>query len=375
MLITERQSALLQKEDLVQFKGIDYVEFYVGNARQAAHFYRTAFGFTPIAYAGLETGVRDRCSFLLEQGDIRLVVTSSLTPDSAIASQVELHGDGVYDIALQVDDVQTVFQAAVARGARAILEPTFIGSQNKYIAKATVASYEGDMVHSFIERRNYSSFSPQYQRLPAPLIPATTGLMEIDHMVFNVELGKMDLWSNFYQTVMGLSQAQQFTSDDISTKYSALASQVLQNNTGRIKFPINEPAEGYRKSQIQEYLDFYNGPGVQHMALRTDNIINTVQQLKSNGVEFLQTPDTYYENLLRRVGSLDEEIEVLRDLKILVDHDDQGYLLQIFTKPLVARPTFFIEIIQRKGAQGFGSGNFKALFEAIELEQAVRGNL
>ena len=375
MLITERQSALLQKEDLVQFKGIDYVEFYVGNARQAAHFYRTAFGFTPIAYAGLETGVRDRCSFLLEQGDIRLVVTSSLTPDSAIASHVELHGDGVYDIALQVDDVQTVFQAAVARGARPILEPTFIGSQNKYIAKATVASYEGDMVHSFIERRNYPSFSPQYQRLPAPLIPATTGLMEIDHMVFNVELGKMDLWSNFYQTVMGLSQAQQFTSDDISTKYSALASQVLQNNTGRIKFPINEPAEGYRKSQIQEYLDFYNGPGVQHMALRTDNIINTVQQLKSNGVEFLQTPDTYYENLLRRVGSLDEEIEVLRDLKILVDHDDQGYLLQIFTKPLVARPTFFIEIIQRKGAQGFGSGNFKALFEAIELEQAVRGNL
>ncbi len=375
MLIKERPSALLQKEDLVQFKGIDYVEFYVGNARQAAHFYRTAFGFTPIAYAGLETGVRDRCSFLLEQGDIRLVVTSSLTPDSAIASHVELHGDGVYDIALQVDDVQTVFQAAVARGARAILEPTFIGSQNKYIAKATVASYEGDMVHSFIERRNYSSFSPQYQRLPAPLIPATTGLMEIDHMVFNVELGKMDLWSNFYQTVMGLSQAQQFTSDDISTKYSALASQVLQNNTGRIKFPINEPAEGYRKSQIQEYLDFYNGPGVQHMALRTDNIINTVQQLKSNGVEFLQTPDTYYENLLRRVGSLDEEIEVLRDLKILVDHDDQGYLLQIFTKPLVARPTFFIEIIQRKGSQGFGSGNFKALFEAIELEQAVRGNL
>lgn len=375
MLIKERQSALLQKEDLVQFKGIDYVEFYVGNARQAAHFYRTAFGFTPIAYAGLETGVRDRCSFLLEQGDIRLVVTSSLTPDSAIASHVELHGDGVYDIALQVDNVQTVFQAAVARGARPILEPTFIGSQNKYIAKATVASYEGDMVHSFIERRNYSSFSPQYQRLPAPLIPATTGLMEIDHMVFNVELGKMDLWSNFYQTVMGLSQAQQFTSDDISTKYSALASQVLQNNTGRIKFPINEPAEGYRKSQIQEYLDFYNGPGVQHMALRTDNIINTVQQLKSNGVEFLQTPDTYYENLLRRVGSLDEEIEVLRDLKILVDHDDQGYLLQIFTKPLVARPTFFIEIIQRKGSQGFGSGNFKALFEAIELEQAVRGNL
>ena len=375
MLVTERQLALLQKEDLVQFKGIDYVEFYVGNARQAAHFYRTAFGFTPIAYAGLETGVRDRCSFLLEQGDIRLVVTSSLTPDSAIASHVELHGDGVYDIALQVDDVQTVFKAAVARGARPILEPTFIGSQNEYIAKATVASYEGDIVHSFIERRNYPSFLPQYQCLPALLTPAATGLMDIDHMVFNVELGKMDLWSNFYQTVMGFGQAQQFTSDDISTKYSALMSKVLQNNTGRIKFPINEPAEGYRKSQIQEYLDFYNGPGVQHMALRTDNIIKTVQQLKSNGVEFLQTPDTYYENLLQRVGSLDEKVEVLQNLKILVDRDDEGYLLQIFTKPLVDRPTFFIEIIQRKGAQGFGSGNFKALFEAIELEQAERGNL
>lgn len=375
MLSTERQSTLLQKENLVQFKGIDYVEFYVGNARQAAHFYRTAFGFTPVAYAGLETGVRDRCSFLLEQGDIRLVVTSSLTPNSAIARHVELHGDGVYDVALQVDDIQTVFQAAVTRGARPILEPTIVGTQNKYIARATVASYEGDIVHSFIERRNYSSFAPQYQPLPALPTSASTGLMEIDHVVFNVELGKMDLWSNFYQKVMGFGQAQQFTNDDISTKYSALMSKVLQNNTGRIKFPINEPAEGFRKSQIQEYLDFYNGPGVQHMALKTNNIIQTIQQLKNNGVEFLQAPNTYYENLLQRVGPFDEKIEVLRNLKILIDRDEEGYLLQIFTKPLVGRPTFFIEIIQRKGSQGFGSGNFKALFEAIELEQEKRGNL
>ncbi len=375
MLVTQRQSDQRQKQDLVQFKGIDYVEFYVGNARQAAHFYRTAFGFTPIAYAGLETGVRDRCSFLLQQENIRLVVTSSLIPNSAITNHVEWHGDGVYDIALQVDDAQNAFETAVARGAKPILEPTFIGSHNEYIVKATVASYEGDLVHSFIERHNYPNFLPNYQFLPTLSTSQTTGLKEIDHLVFNVELGRMNLWSNFYQTVMGFSQAQQFTNDDISTKYSALMSKVLQNNTGRIKFPINEPAEGYRKSQIQEYLDFYHGPGVQHMALRTDNIIKTVKQLKNNGVEFLQTPDTYYEKLLQRVGFLDEDVKVLQNLKILVDRDDQGYLLQIFTKPLVGRPTFFIEIIQRKGAQGFGSGNFKALFEAIELEQAQRGNL
>ena len=375
MLFTESQSALLKKEDLVQFKEIDYVEFYVGNARQAAHFYRTAFGFTPIAYLGLETGIRDRCSYLLEQGNIRLVVTSSLTPDNEIASHVELHGDGVYDIALQVDDVQTAFKAAIARGAKPILKPTLSESQNGYIAKATVASCEEDLVHSLIERCNYPGFLPQYHHLPSLMTPRAIGLREIDHMVFNVELGKMDLWSNFYQKVMGFSQAQKFTSDEISTKYSALTSKVLQNNTGRIKFPINEPAEGYHKSQIQEYLDFYKGPGVQHMALRTENIIKTVQQLKSNGVEFLTTPDTYYENLHQRIDSLDEKVEVLRKLNILVDRDDEGYLLQIFTKPLVARPTFFIEIIQRKGAQGFGSGNFKALFEAIELEQMQRGNL
>lgn len=374
MTATRHQPAQLQEENLVQFQGIDYVEFYVGNARQAAHFYRTAFGFTPIAYAGLETGVRDRCSFLLKQGDIHLAVTATLTPDSLIARQVRLHGDGVHDIALRVDDAQAAFKAAVQQGARPVLEPTVLESQEGYFAKATIAGYEGDIVHSFIERHD-DAVAPQYQRLPHPLSATSPGLVEIDHIVFNVELGKMEQWANFYQVVLGFRQAQQFTSNDISTKYSALMSKVLRNNTGRIKFPINEPAEGYRKSQIQEYLDFYHGPGVQHMALRTDNIIETVQQLRKNGVAFLHTPDAYYDNLFQRVGVLDEDINILRDLKILVDRDDEGYLLQIFTKPLVNRPTFFIEIIQRKGAQGFGSGNFKALFEAIELEQAARGNL
>ncbi len=373
MLVTKHQPVQVL-EDLVQLRGIDYVEFYVGNARQAAHFYRTAFGFTPIAYAGLETGVRDRCSFVLQQGDICFVVTSHLTPENPIARQVRLHGDGVHDIALRVDNVEAAFAVAVEKGARPLLEPTALESQEGYITKATIASYEGDIVHSFIERSD-SAMASQYQRLPDPQTPTSTGLIEIDHIVLNVELGKMDEWSNFYQTVLGFQNAQQFTNDDISTKYSSLMSKVLQNNTGRIKFPINEPAQGYRKSQIQEFLDFYHGPGVQHIALKTDNILETVQQLRCNGVGFLGIPDTYYDNLLQRVGPLDEDINVLRDLKILVDQDDEGYLLQIFTKPLVNRPTFFLEIIQRKGAQGFGNGNFKALFEAIELEQAARGNL
>ncbi len=368
------QLVRVPEKDLVQLRGIDYVEFYVGNARQAAHFYRTAFGFTPVAYVGLETGVRDHCSILLQQGDIHFVVTSHLTPESPIARQVRLHGDGVHDIALRVDDVRSTFAAAVEQGAKPVLEPTVLESQDGDTIKATIASYEGDIVHSFIERSD-GAMASQYQGLPDPLPLTSTGLIEIDHIVLNVELGKMDQWANFYQTVLGFRQAQQFTSDDISTKYSSLMSKVLQNNTGRIKFPINEPAEGYRKSQIQEFLDFYQGPGVQHIALSSDDIIETVRQLRRNGVQFLDIPDTYYDNLLQRVGPLDEDINSLRDLKILVDQDDEGYLLQIFTKPLVNRPTFFIEIIQRKGAQGFGNGNFKALFEAIELGQAARGNL
>ncbi|MCC5609907.1 4-hydroxyphenylpyruvate dioxygenase [Nostoc sp. CHAB 5834] len=375
MTFTQPKLVQLQEKDSLQLQGIDYVEFYVGNARQAAHFYRTAFGFTPIAYAGLETGVRDRCSFVLEQSNIRFVVTSAVTPDSPIAKQVKLHGDGVHDIALLVDDASAAFKAAVARGARPVLEPTMIEGQKGYIVKATIASYSPDITHSFIERNNYTDFSPQYLPIPNPLPATPTGLTDIDHIVINVELGKMDVWADFYRSVMGFRQSQQFTSDDISTKYSALMSMVLQNSTGRIKFPINEPASGYRKSQIQEYLDFYHGPGVQHIALKTNDIIKTVQQLRDNGVEFLHTPDTYYDNLRRCIGQIDEDLSVLRDLRILIDRDSEGYLLQIFTKPLTDRPTIFFEIIQRKGAQGFGHGNFKALFEAIEREQAARGNL
>lgn len=375
MTFTAPKLVQLQENDSLQLKAIDYVEFYVGNARQAAHFYRTAFGFTPIAYAGLETGVRDRCSFVLEQSNIRFVFTSAVTPDSSIAQQVKLHGDGVHDIALGVDDASAAFKAAVARGARPVLEPTMIEGEKGHIVKATIASYSGDITHSFIQRNNYTGFSPQYQTIPNPLPATPTGLIDIDHIVINVELGKMDAWGDFYRRIMGFHQLQQFTSDDISTKYSALMSKVLQNSTGRIKFPINEPAQGYRKSQIQEYLDFYRGPGVQHIALKTNDIIKTVQHLRDNGVEFLHTPNTYYDNLHRRIGQIDEDMNILRALNILIDRDDEGYLLQIFTKPLTDRPTVFFEIIQRKGAQGFGNGNFKALFEAIEREQAARGNL
>jgi 4-hydroxyphenylpyruvate dioxygenase len=375
MTFTERKLVQLQEEDLVQPKGIDYVEFYVGNAQQAAHYYCAAFGFTPIAYAGLETGVRDRCSFVLEQSSIRFVFTSALTPDSPIAEHVKLHGDGVHDIALLVDDARASFKAAVARGAKPVLEPIIVEGQKGHIVKATIAGYSGDITHSFVERNNYAGFAPQYHYIQNPFPNTPTGLTDIDHIVLNVESGKMDMWADFYHTVLNFHQLQQFTNDDISTKYSALMSKVLQNNTGRIKFPINEPAQGDRKSQIQEYLDFNRGPGVQHLALRTNDIIRTVRQLRSNGVEFIHTPDTYYDNLHQRIGQIDEDINVLRELKILIDRDEKGYLLQIFTKPLTDRPTFFVEIIQRQGAQSFGNGNFKALFEAIELEQTARGNL
>lgn len=375
MAVAEREATRTQEGSFLQLKGIDYVEFYVGNARQAAHFYRTAFGFTPVAYAGLETGVRDRCSFVLEQRHIRLVLTSALTPDSPIAEHVKLHGDGVKDIALLVDDARQAFAATVERGAQPIMEPTVIEGQKGHIVKATIAAY-GDTVHSFIERGAYQgTFAPQYHRIQNPPPVQPVGLAAIDHIVGNVELGKMDTWVDFYNQVMGFRQLQQFTDEDISTEYSALMSKVVQNGTGRIKFPINEPAEGKRKSQIDEYLDFYRGPGAQHLALITDDIIATVRQLKANGVEFLRTPNSYYDVLSERVGPIDEDLATLHELNILVDRDDEGYLLQIFTKPLQDRPTVFFEVIQRKGARGFGAGNFKALFEAIEREQALRGNL
>lgn len=375
MTMPELETTPNQATDPLSLRGIDYVEMYVGNARQAAHFYRTAYGFTPVAYAGLETGVRDRISFVMQQRTIRLVLTGALSPDSPIAEHVKLHGDGVKDIALEVDNVESAFAAAVARGATPLLEPTVIESKWGRVHKATIHAY-GDTVHTFIQRDDYTgTFLPGYHKVVDPPKAEPTGIAAIDHMVGNVELGKMDEWVNFYARVMGFSQLQQFTDDDISTEYSALMSKVVQNGSGRIKFPINEPAEGRKKSQIDEYLDFYRGPGVQHIALITPDIIGTVRQLRDNGIQFLKTPDTYYMALAERIGAIDEDYDTLRELGILVDRDDEGYLLQIFTKPTGDRPTVFFEIIQRKGSQGFGAGNFKALFQAIEREQELRGNL
>lgn len=375
MTMTERDVARAQEGDFLQLKGIDYVEFYVGNARQAAHFYRTAFGFKPVAYAGLETGIRDRTSHVVEQRNIRLVLTGALDPDTDIAEHVRLHGDGVKDIAFTVDDAAQAFAETVKRGARPVLEPTEIEGQKGKVIKASIAAY-GNTIHSFIQRDQYhGTFLPKFHAIKNPAPHTPTGLAAIDHIVGNVELGKMDEWVDFYNQVLGFRQLQQFTDEDISTEYSALMSKVVQNGSGRIKFPINEPAEGKRKSQIDEYLQYYRGPGAQHLALITDDIIRTVRALKANGVEFLRTPNSYYDMLDERVGKIDEDIATIRDLNILVDRDDEGYLLQIFTRPLQDRPTVFFEIIQRKGARGFGAGNFKALFEAIEREQALRGNL
>jgi 4-hydroxyphenylpyruvate dioxygenase len=373
--MTEREVSRSQEGDFLQLKGIDYVEFYVGNARQAAHYYRTAFGFKPIAYAGLETGIRDRTSFVLEQRNIRFVLTGALDPDNEIAAHVRLHGDGVKDIAFLVDDAAQAFEETVNRGARPVMEPTVIEGQKGSVIKATIAAY-GDTVHSFIQRDAYhGTFFPKFHAVKNAPSSTPVGLAAVDHIVGNVELGRMDEWVDFYNQVLGFRQLQAFSDDDISTEYSALMSKVVQNGTGRIKFPINEPAEGKRKSQIDEYLQYYRGPGAQHLALITDDIIATVQKLRGNGVDFLRTPDTYYEMLGQRVGKIDEDMATLRELGILVDRDDEGYLLQIFTKPLQDRPTVFFEIIQRKGARGFGAGNFKALFEAIEREQELRGNL
>jgi 4-hydroxyphenylpyruvate dioxygenase len=365
----------LKARDSLQLNGIDYIELYVGNARQAAHFYRTAFGFTPIAYAGLETGVRDRASYVLQQREIRLVVTAPLGPEGPIAEHVRLHGDGVKDIAFGVDDARQAFAMAVARGAEPVVEPMVIAGQKGSIVKATIKAY-GDTVHSFVERGAYhGAFAPRYHAVKEPPSVEPTGLAAIDHVVGNVELGRMDEWVTFYNRVLGFRQMVHFSDDEISTEYSALMSKVVANGTGRIKFPINEPAEGRRKSQIEEYLDYYRGPGAQHLALETGDICATVRKLRANGVQFLRTPTTYYADLQRRVGRIDEDLHALQELGILVDRDDEGYLLQIFTRPLQDRPTVFIEIIQRKGARGFGAGNFKALFEAIEREQAERGNL
>ncbi len=361
--------------DFLPINGTDYVEFYVGNAKQAAHYYQTAFGFQPHAYAGLETGLKDRTSYVLKQGKITFMFTSALVPDSLIAEHCKLHGDGVKIIALWVDDANAAFEETTRRGAKVYQEPEVIKDQDGEVVTSGIYTY-GETVHLFVERRNYTGvFMPGFRKWNPEYRPAEVGLKYVDHMVGNVGWNEMNIWSEFYSRVMGFTQLVSFDDKDISTEYTALMSKVMANSNLRIKFPLNEPAEGKKKSQIEEYLDFYRSPGVQHAALATDNIIETVSALKSRGVEFLSVPATYYDTVLARVGSIDEELKPLRDLGILVDRDDEGYLLQIFTKPVEDRPTLFYEIIQRKGARSFGKGNFKALFEAIELEQQSRGTL
>ncbi len=362
-------------EDFLPINGTDYVELYVGNAKQSAHFYKTAFGFQDLAYAGLETGVKDRASYVLQQDKIRLVLTTPLTPDSAINQHVVQHGDGVKVIALWVDDATRAWEETTSRGAKSYMKPTREEDQQGHVVRSGIYTY-GETVHIFVERKAYKgAFLPGFKAWNSAYHPAPVGLTFIDHMVGNVGWGEMNKWVDFYARVMGFAQLISFDDKDISTDYTALMSKVMSNGNGRIKFPINEPAEGKKKSQIEEYIDFYNGAGVQHIAVATDNIIETVTALRSRGVEFLRVPATYYETVLDRVGHIDEDLAPLRELGVLIDRDDEGYLLQIFTKPVLDRPTMFFEIIQRKGAQSFGKGNFKALFEAIEREQELRGTL
>jgi len=364
-----------QHTDTFPINGTDYIEFYVGNAKQAAHYYGSAFGFQLLAYRGPETGTRESASYLLQQDKVRLLFTTPIRSDGEIADHVHRHGDGVKDIALWVDDAKSAFSLAVERGANPASDPRVIKDDAGEMVVAAIHTY-GDTIHSLVERKNYRGlFMPGFVPKQSRYKPPLTGLKYVDHCVGNVELGAMNKWVEFYEHVLGFTNILTFDDKTISTEYSALMSKVMANGNGRIKFPINEPAEGKKKSQIDEYLEFYNGPGVQHIAIATDDIIATVSDLRERGVEFLRVPMTYYESLLDRVGHIDEDLNSLSDLGILVDRDDEGYLLQIFTKPVEDRPTMFYEIIERKGAKSFGAGNFKALFEAIEREQALRGNL
>ncbi|MEM9665763.1 MAG: 4-hydroxyphenylpyruvate dioxygenase, partial [Bacteroidota bacterium] len=353
--------------DFLPLNGTDYVEFYVGNAKQAAHYYASAFGFEVVGYRGPETGTRGSASYLLRQGKIRFVLTASMTPDSFIADHVRRHGDGIRDLAIWVDDARYSFEETVKRGATPVREPFVLADDHGEVVLASIATY-GETIHTFVERRRYEGlFMPGFEpRSFAPWTPEPVGLQYVDHCVGNVELGDMDRFVNFYADVMGFKNLVSFDDADISTEYTALMSKVMSSGNERIKFPINEPAEGRKKSQIEEYLDFYNGAGVQHVAMATNDIVETVTALRSRGVEFLHVPTTYYDELQERVGAIDEPVDALKELGILVDRDDEGYLLQIFTKPVQDRPTVFYEIIQRKGARSFGKGNFKALFEAIE---------
>jgi 4-hydroxyphenylpyruvate dioxygenase len=362
-------------QDFLELWGTDYVEFYVGNAKQSAYYFKTAFGFQEVAYAGLETGVTDRTSYVLQQDKIRLVITSSMVEHSDINRHLNEHGDGVKIVALWVPDAAKAFKETTARGAKPFQEPQVSEDENGKVITSGIYTY-GETVHLFVERNDYNGpFLPGYVARSPKYQPESVGLKYIDHMVGNVDWGQMNTWVKFYAEVMGFSQIISFDDNDISTEYTALMSKVMSNGNGRIKFPINEPAEGKKRSQIEEYINFYNGAGVQHLALATDNIIYTIHELRERGVDFLDVPDSYYLDLQDRVGAIDEDIEVLKKYKILVDRDDEGYLLQLFTKPLMDRPTVFIEIIQRKGAKSFGAGNFKALFEALEREQELRGNL
>ncbi len=354
--------------------GVDHIEFYVGNARQAAHFYRSAFGFDVVAYSGPETGVRDRASYVLRQGDVHLVMTAPLAPDGEIAEHVRLHGDGVRALAFQVEDAGAAYQDAVGRGARSVAEPHAVADEKGAVTLATVKTF-GDTVHTFVERNEYEgAFLPGYRQEFKSGTGA--GLQLVDHCVCNVELHRMDEWVDWYNRVFGFDVFQEFDESDIATQYSALRSKVVRGGRGgSITFPINEPAKGLKRSQIDEYLDYYHGPGVQHIALHTADIVETVGWLRQQGAEFLAAPSAYYDTLGERVGDIDEDLERLRQLNILVDRDEHGYLLQIFTRPVEDRPTLFFEVIQRKGCRGFGKGNFQALFQAIEREQEARGNL
>ncbi len=362
-------------QDFLPINGTDYVEMYVGNAKQAAHFYKTAFGFQELAYAGLETGVRDRVSYVLVQDKIRLVLTTPFDPNSEISDHIRRHGDGVKVIALWVDDARQAYAETVKRGARSYMEPHVSMDAYGEVVKSGIHTY-GETVHVFVERKNYQGvFMPGYEAWETEYRPSATGLKYIDHMVGNVELGAMNRWSNFYADVMGFANLVTFDDKDISTEYTALMSKVMTNGNGRIKFPINEPAKGLKKSQVEEYLDFYHGPGCQHIAVATDDIVFTISEMRKRGVEFLYVPGSYYDTVRDRVGMIEEDMEELKRWGIMVDRDEEGYLLQIFTKPVEDRPTLFFEIIQRKGAKSFGKGNFQALFESIEAEQARRGTL
>lgn len=362
-------------QDFLPINGTDFVELYVGNAKQAAHFYKTTFGFQSLAYSGLETGNKEYCSYVLVQDKIKLVLTSPYKKDSDISQHLLNHGDGVKVIALWVDDAKKSYEETISRGAVSVIEPTILTDEYGEVVKSAIKTY-GDTIHLFVDRKNYKGiFLPGFIKWESEYNPAPMGLKYIDHMVGNVELGTMNTWSNFYADVMGFANLVTFDDKDISTKYTALMSKVMTNGNGRIKFPINEPAKGIKKSQIEEYLDFYGSPGCQHIAVATDDIIFTVTEMRKNGIEFLHVPGSYYDTVEMRVGNISEDLNILKSLGIMVDRDEDGYLLQIFTKPVEDRPTLFFEIIQRKGAKSFGKGNFQALFESIEAEQLRRGTL